>query len=184
MDQQAQALCDRAADSAALDARPSRRRSRRCNGRCHERTNRSVNLMKRCLILVDRFRSSRGGRALGVDDGVVVGGDLLTRMLGRLALQIPQLVHGATLHRRTRPGQLDRPPQTRVAVDNAEHRRLQPARHEVIEEAPSTPRATRSRTSPARGVACSRRPASPPRPAPARSPPCHRCAPAARRASR
>src|SRR6266852_8598641 len=56
MDQQAQALCDRAADSAALDARPSRRRSRRCNGRCHERTNRSVNLMKRCLILVDRFR--------------------------------------------------------------------------------------------------------------------------------
>ena len=79
--------------------------------------------------------------ALGVDDLVEVRLHLGQRVLGRLALEVAQLVDRAPLHRRLAPHRRERPPQPRVAVDDAEHRRSEAALDQAIEK--SLPRFVR-----------------------------------------
>src|SRR2546421_3060251 len=80
-------------------------------------------------------RLARRALAGRVDDAVEVVGDLLARVLRRLAHQVAQLVHAAALHRRLAPDERERAPQASVAVDDAEQRHLEPALDQVLEEA-------------------------------------------------
>ena len=56
-------------------------------------------------------------------------------MLRRFPLEVAELVDAAPLHRGPRPHQADRAAEAGIAVDDAEHRRAQPARREVVEAA-------------------------------------------------
>jgi hypothetical protein len=70
-----------------------------------------------------------------VDDAVEVVADLGKRMLGRFALEVTQLVDTAALDRGPASHQPDRASQPGITVDDAEHRRPQPARDEIVEAA-------------------------------------------------
>src|SRR5260370_31087925 len=73
----------------------------------------------------------------GIDDAMEVLAELAERMLGGLPLQVPQLVHGAALHRGLGPRAPDRLPQARVAVDNPHQRPPPPPpRHPPDQPAP------------------------------------------------
>src|SRR5713226_5713597 len=71
----------------------------------------------------------------GVDEAMEVLAELGERMLGRFALEIPQLVHATPLHRSLGPRAPDGPPQPRVAVDDAQQRRLEAAADQRVDEA-------------------------------------------------
>src|SRR5712691_4311381 len=77
-----------------------------------------------------------GALATGsVDDTMEVLAELGEGMLGRFALEIPQLVHATALHRGLGPRAPDGPPQPRVAVDDAQQRRLEAAADQRVDEA-------------------------------------------------
>lgn len=59
--------------------------------------------------------------------------DFRQRVLRRLALKIAQLVHAAPLDRSLGPDEPDGALQPSIAVDDRQHRRLQPARDEIVE---------------------------------------------------
>src|SRR5712691_517398 len=71
----------------------------------------------------------------GVDDAMEVLAELGERMLGGFALEILQLVHRPPLHGGLGPRAPDGPPQPRVAVDDAQQRRLEAATGQRIDEA-------------------------------------------------
>ena len=53
-------------------------------------------------------------------------------MLRCFPLEVPQLVHAAPLHGGPRPHQAHRAAQPGIAVDDAQHRRPEPARGEIV----------------------------------------------------
>ena len=70
----------------------------------------------------------------GIDDAMKVLAEFGEHVLGRLALEVAQLMHTAALHRGLGPHALDGPPQPGVAVDDAQQRGRQAALHEIVHE--------------------------------------------------
>src|SRR5439155_7524668 len=59
--------------------------------------------------------------------------DLGQRMFRCFALEVAELVHTATLHRRPRPYLANGTAQPGISVDDAEHRRAQATAHQIVE---------------------------------------------------
>src|SRR5256886_10764559 len=51
----------------------------------------------------------------------------------KIALEVAELVHTATLHRRPRPYLANGTAQPRISVDDSEHRRAQATGHQILE---------------------------------------------------
>ena len=74
-----------------------------------------------------------GRRALGVDDPVEVGPDLGECVLGRLPLEVAQLVDGTALHEDLGPDEAHGLPQPGVPVDHAPPGRGEPPSRQILE---------------------------------------------------
>src|SRR5712691_6330641 len=87
------------------------------------------------LALEGRVGGARALATSGVDDTMEVLAELGEGMLGRFALEIPQLVYAIPLHRGLGPRAPHGPPQPGVAVDDAEQGRLEAAAGQRVDEA-------------------------------------------------
>jgi hypothetical protein len=88
---------------------------------------------RRPFPLEGRVGAARGRGALGLHDAMEVSPDLGERVLGRLALEGPQLVDGTALDRGLGPDEADGFPEAEMSVDLAPHWGGQSGCHQIIE---------------------------------------------------